>query len=50
MTPQYENAVQSFTSFTDDLYKLADWLDSLAIKVVAMESTGVYWIPIYEIL
>ncbi|EJT85732.1 ISPpu9, transposase, partial [Pseudomonas putida S11] len=48
--PQYENAVQSFTSFTDDLYKLADWLDSLAIKVVAMESTGVYWIPIYEIL
>ncbi|MBF8743993.1 IS110 family transposase [Pseudomonas guariconensis] len=48
--PRYENAVQSFTSFTDDLYKLADWLHSLAIKVVAMESTGVYWIPIYEIL
>ncbi|WP_284286586.1 IS110 family transposase, partial [Pseudomonas plecoglossicida] len=48
--PRHENAVQSFTSFTDDLYKLTDWLDSLGIKVVAMESTGVYWIPIYEIL
>ncbi|RII74166.1 IS110 family RNA-guided transposase [Pseudomonas monteilii] len=48
--PQHDDAVQSFTSFTDDLHKMADWLESMEIKVVAMESTGVYWIPIYEIL
>lgn len=48
--PRHESPVRSFTSFTDDLHKLADWLESLSIKVVAMESTGVYWIPIYEIL
>lgn len=48
--PPHENPVQSFTSFTDDLLKMANWLESLGIKVVAMESTGVYWIPIYEIL
>jgi len=48
--PRHDDSVQSFTSFTDDLHKLADWLESLSIKVVAMESTGVYWIPIYEIL
>ncbi|MEW5624835.1 IS110-like element ISPpu9 family transposase [Pseudomonas putida] len=48
--PRHENPVQSFTSFTDDLLKMANWLESLGIKVVAMESTGVYWIPIYEIL
>ena len=48
--PRYDNPVQSFTSFTDDLHKMADWLGSLEVKVVAMESTGVYWIPIYEVL
>ncbi|MEB6592699.1 IS110 family transposase [Pseudomonas asiatica] len=48
--PRHDDPIQSFTSFTDDLYKMADWLERLSIKVVAMESTGVYWIPIYEIL
>ncbi|MBK4997688.1 IS110 family transposase [Pseudomonas sp. S37] len=48
--PRHDDPVQSFTSFTDDLHKMADWLERLSIKVVAMESTGVYWIPIYEIL
>lgn len=48
--PRHDDAVQSFTSFTDDLYRLADWLESLSIKSVAMESTGVYWIPVYEVL
>ncbi|HCN46934.1 MAG TPA: IS110 family transposase [Pseudomonas sp.] len=47
---RHDNPVRTFTTFTDDLHKLADWLESLNIKVVAMESTGVYWIPIYEIL
>ena len=43
-------AVRSFGTFTPDLLALADWLVSCRIDTVAMESTGVYWIPVYEIL
>jgi transposase len=42
--------VRSFKTFTSDLRRLADWLEACKIKTVAMESTGVYWIPIFEIL
>ncbi len=42
--------VRSFGTFTPDLYALADWLAACRIETVAMESTGVYWIPVYEIL
>jgi transposase len=42
--------VKSFGSFTSDLYALAHWLKACQIETVAMESTGVYWIPIFEIL
>ena len=42
--------VRSFTTFTADLERLADWLVACGIKTVAMEATGVYWIPVYEIL
>lgn len=42
--------VRSFDTFTSDLNALADWLQSLGITTVAMESTSVYWIPVYEIL
>lgn len=42
--------VQTFTTFTDDLHRLAKWLKACGVTSVAMESTGVYWIPIYEIL
>jgi transposase len=42
--------VRCFKTFTVDLHQLADWLVSCGIKTVAMEATGVYWIPIYEIL
>jgi transposase len=42
--------VRSFKTFTADLHRLADWLEARKIKTVAMESTGVYWIPIFEIL
>ena len=42
--------VQTFQTFTDDLHRLADWLARCGIKTVAMESTGVYWIPAYEVL
>jgi transposase len=42
--------VRAFRTFTAELNRLADWLQQCAIKTVAMESTGVYWIPLYEIL
>src|ERR1700720_1065288 len=42
--------VQSFKAFTSDLLRLADWLTACRVTSVAMEATGVYWIPIYEIL
>lgn len=42
--------VRKFGSFTSDLYSLADWLKELGITTVAMESTGIYWIPLFEIL
>lgn len=45
-----EQPVREFSSFTHDLLALADWLESCGIDTVAMESTGVYWIPLYEIL
>ena len=43
-------SVQTFQTFTADLHHLADWLIQLGIKTVAMESTGVYWVPVFEIL
>jgi transposase len=42
--------VRSFKSFTGDLHALADWLKSVGVTTIAMESTGVYWIPVFEIL
>jgi transposase len=42
--------VRSFPTFTQDLYALADWLQECRVKTVAMESTGVYWIPLFQIL
>jgi transposase len=42
--------VRSFATFTGDLHRLADWLTACRVTSVAMEATGVYWIPIYEIL
>jgi transposase len=42
--------VREFRTFTADLQRLADWLAQCGVKPVAMESTGVYWIPIYEML
>jgi transposase len=42
--------VRMFPTFTSDLNSLADWLQACHIETVAMESTGVYWIPVYELL
>ena len=45
-----EEPVRSFGCFTEDLHKLAKWLEACGIETVAMESTGVYWIPLCQIL
>jgi transposase len=45
-----ENPVRVFATFTEDLEAMARWLVSCGITTVAMESTGVYWIPPYDVL
>ncbi len=42
--------VRRYEAFTRDLNALADWLKQCGIETVAMESTGVYWIPVFQIL
>jgi transposase len=42
--------VRSFGTFTGQLHQLGEWLAGLGITTIAMESTGVYWIPVFEIL
>ena len=42
--------VRAFSTFTHGLLALADWLTACGVTSVAMEATGVYWIPVYEIL
>src|SRR3989454_8281368 len=44
------DSVRRFECFTADLHRLADWLQQCGVTTVAMQSTGVYWIPLYEIL
>ncbi len=45
-----EESVRSFLTYTADIHHLADWLKSSKIETVAMESTVVFWIPLYDIL
>jgi transposase len=45
-----DEPVRRFDTFTDDLHQAAKWLKSCGIKSIAMESTGVYWIPVFQIL
>jgi transposase len=45
-----EQSVREFSTFTGDLELLAEWLTTCGVTTVAMESTGVYWIPVFEIL
>lgn len=42
--------VRAFGCFTEDLHRMAGWLKECGIKTVAMQSTGVYWIPVYDVL
>jgi len=46
----HEKPIRCFESFTRDLHELADWLIACNVNTVAMESTGVYWIPLFQIL
>jgi len=43
-------SVREFSSFTGDLHRLADWLASCGITTIAMESTGVFWKPVWNLL
>lgn len=45
-----DEPVRQFNCFTADLHAMADWFEPCGVKIVAMESTGVYWIPLYEVL
>ncbi|MDU7495916.1 IS110 family transposase [Providencia sp. AGC89] len=45
-----DEPVQTFKAFTGDIHNMAHWLAKCGITTIAMESTGVYWVPVYEIL
>ena len=45
-----DEPVREFGAVTDDLNALADWLLACGVDTVALESTGIYWIPVYEVL
>ena len=45
-----DQPVREFEAFTADLYRLADWLSQCGVETVVMESTGVYWIPLFGVL
>ena len=45
-----EHPVREFGAYTVDLHRLSDWLGECGVETVALESTGVYWIPLYAVL
>lgn len=49
-TDRDDEWVRVFGTFTPDLVRLADWLVACSIETVAMESTGTYWVPVFELL
>ena len=42
--------MQTFQAFTADIQRMADWLKAIGVETVAIESTGVYWVPVFEVL
>ena len=44
-----QQPVREFASFTADLYRMADWLAECGVETVAMESTRVFWIPLFGV-
>ena len=49
-TDRDQKPVRQFGAFTRDLKAIVQWLVQLGVRSVAMESTGVYWIPLYQLL
>ena len=47
---RFEAPVRNFGTFTGDLEAMAEWLAACGVRQVAMESTGVYWVPVFEVL
>ena len=47
---EQESNVRKFGAFTCDLHAIAAWLSECGVTTVAMESTGIYWIPLYQVL
>lgn len=47
---QTAEPVRKFGTFTPDLHDLADWLIACGVETAVLESTGVFWIPVYELL
>ena len=45
-----DQQVRSFGCFTSDLLRMAEWLEECGVETIVMESTGVYWIPVYQVL
>jgi transposase len=45
-----QREVRTFSTMTVDLLALGDWLDTLQVRMVALESTGVYWRPVFNLL
>lgn len=45
-----DEPVRTFRTFSADLQALADWLTRVGVTTIAMESTGVYWVPVLEVL
>lgn len=45
-----DTPVRAFGTFTQDLHDLADWFKACGVTSIAMEATGVYWIPAFEVL
>src|SRR5262249_48403145 len=45
-----DQPVRRFGTFTADLYAIAQWLEQCHIQTIVMESTGIYWIPLFEVL
>src|SRR5688572_22505027 len=45
-----EKNVRKFATFTSDLKEMVDWLKKCEVKTIAMESTSVYWIPVFQLL
>lgn len=43
-------AVRAFGTFTAELHRIANWLGGCGVRTVAMESTGVYWMPLFQVL